>query len=100
MPMAAIYRHSAKTVEAAFAGKISASPPNLSDHVPAFIIRLAGDYQPIASAIIPIRPNILGSSMADRRATDCNGQQKPDTCLGSVSIKFPLEFDRGLIAQC
>ncbi|WFP49308.1 TniQ family protein [Methylomonas sp. EFPC3] len=30
----------------------------------------------------------------------CNGQQKPDTCLGSVSRKFPLEFDRGLIAQC
>ncbi len=31
---------------------------------------------------------------------DCNGQQKPDTCLGSVSQKFPLEFDRGLVAQC
>ena len=30
----------------------------------------------------------------------CNGQQKPDTCLGSVSQKFPLEFDRGLVAQC
>ncbi|PKM09799.1 MAG: heavy metal transport/detoxification protein [Gammaproteobacteria bacterium HGW-Gammaproteobacteria-3] len=30
----------------------------------------------------------------------CNGQQKPDTCLGSVSMKFPLEFERGQIAQC
>jgi 5-methylcytosine-specific restriction endonuclease McrA len=30
----------------------------------------------------------------------CNGQQKPDTCSGSVSIKFPFELDRGLIAQC
>jgi len=25
----------------------------------------------------------------------CNGQQKPDTCLGSVSIKFPFKFERG-----
>ena len=32
--------------------------------------------------------------------TDCNGQQKPDAHLGSVVKKFPLEFDRGLIAQC
>lgn len=30
----------------------------------------------------------------------CNGQQKPDTHLGSVVKEFPLEFDRGLIAQC
>jgi len=30
----------------------------------------------------------------------CNGQQKPDTYSGSASIKFPFEFDRGLIAQC
>jgi hypothetical protein len=27
---------------------------------------------------------------------DCNGQQNPDTCLGRVSIKFALEFERGL----
>ncbi|WFP49284.1 TnsA endonuclease N-terminal domain-containing protein [Methylomonas sp. EFPC3] len=36
----------------------------------------------------------------DQPLENCNGQQKPDTCLGSVSRKFPLEFDRGLIAQC
>lgn len=24
----------------------------------------------------------------------CNGQQKPDTYSGSVSIQFPLEFER------
>lgn len=33
-------------------------------------------------------------------AAYCNGQQKPDTCSGSVSRKFPLEFDRRLITQC
>jgi hypothetical protein len=58
MPIAAIYRHPAKAFDAAFAGKISASLPNLSDHVPELIIRLAGDYQPIVSVIIPIRPDI------------------------------------------
>jgi hypothetical protein len=30
-----------------------------------------------------------------QQVSECNGQQKPDTCLGSVSRKFPLEFDRG-----
>jgi len=35
-----------------------------------------------------------------RPSKNCNGQQKPDTHLGSVIKKFPFEFDRSLIAQC
>ncbi|MBT9100264.1 hypothetical protein KFZ76_21425 [Methylovulum psychrotolerans] len=30
----------------------------------------------------------------------CNGQQKPDTFLGNLAVKFPLKFQRGFIAQC
>ncbi|MGZ5043338.1 MAG: DUF805 domain-containing protein [Methylobacter sp.] len=35
-----------------------------------------------------------------RTTETCNGQPKPDTRLGSVSIKLPFEFERGLIFQC
>ncbi|WP_232463718.1 transposase family protein [Methylovulum psychrotolerans] len=31
---------------------------------------------------------------------NCNGQQKPDTFLGNLAVKFPLKFQRGFIAQC
>jgi hypothetical protein len=33
----------------------------------------------------------------------CNGQLKPDTFLGSIPIKIPLKFQRGLsvtVSRC
>ena len=48
-------------------------------------------------SIASIHPN---PKVFDEDFLYCNGQQKPDAHLGSVVKKFPLEFDRGLIAQC
>lgn len=35
-----------------------------------------------------------------RKENECNGQQKPDTCSGSLAVKLPLKFQRSFIIQC